>query len=182
MRKIDSIRYLKLCGLNTTEAEEFTADQMENMMGYATLLKEKYGYFNLRTDQPKNCDKISMNNPFFSNCSIEQLKHIVSEMGKSKTYIIHQPIDDSRLICNGTCFLNKTKTMYVEFNLKDKTTHREAMRKTQNLQQVTIGCGHYDPVLDSIRTDLIKNKIYGIVEFSVMENGERIYWQIRESH
>ena len=99
MRKIDSLRFIRLCGLYTPEAEEFTHEQMDNMISYAKSLQEKYGNFNLRTDSPKGSDKISMNHPFVKFCSIEKLKEIVAQNKEKLSYIIHQPIDDTKIIC-----------------------------------------------------------------------------------
>ena len=182
MRKIDSINFVRLCGLYSPEAEEFTSEQTESMLRYAESLKEKYGAFNLRTDFPKNSEKKSMNLPFFKNCTFEQLKKIVEENKEVITYIIHQPIDDSRLICNGAGYLNPNKIFFAEINKTDKTTQREAMKIAHHLEQKIIGCGDNDEVLEKIRRDLIKNRIMGIVEFSVFEDGTPVYWQIRNKH
>lgn len=182
MRKIDSLRFIRLCGLYTPEAEEFTHEQMESMLSYAKSLQEKYGNFNLRTDSPKGSDEISMNRPFVKFCSIEQLKELVAKHAGKISYIIHQPIDDNKIICNGAGFLDGNKIFFAEVNFTDKTTQRDAMKKSENLRQVIIGCGHRDLSLERIRKDLIKNKIGGIVEFSVFEDGTPVYWQVRDKH
>lgn len=182
MRKIDSLRFIRLCGLYTPEAEEFTYEQMEEMLRYAQSLKDKYGNFNLRTDSPKGSDNISMNLPFVKHCTIEQLRRIIEENKNDISYVIHQPIDDSKVICNGAGFLDGTKNFYAEVNMTDRTTQREAMKIAHHLEQKVIGCGYRNLTLEEVRKDLIKNKISGIVEFSILEDGTRVYWQIRDKY
>lgn len=182
MRKIDSLRFIRLCGLYTPEAEEFTAEQTDAMIDYAKSLQQKYGNFNLRTDSPKGSDKISMNHPFVKFCSIEQLNETVRQHGNNLSYIIHQPIDDNTIICNGAGFLDGNKIFFAEVNFIDKTTQREAMKNAEHLHQVIVGCGHRDIALEHIRKDLIKHKIGGVVEFSIFEDGTPVYWQVRDKH
>jgi len=182
MRKIDSIRFIRLCGLYTPEAEEFDSAHIVDMVRYAKSIQDRYGNFNLRTDSPKGSDEISMNRPFVKFCGIAQLKEMVEKHGNKLSYIIHQPIDDNAIICNGAGFLDGNKIFFAEVNFTDRTTQREAMKNAEHLSQVIVGCGHHDLALEKVRRDLIKHKIGGIVEFSIFEDGTPVYWQVRDKH
>ena len=136
----------------------------------------------MRTDIQKDSSKVSMNCPFVKFCSLEKVKDIVNKYQESFTYIIHQPIDDNKIMCNGVGYIDNNKNFHSEINNIDKTTLREAMKISHHLEQKIIRSDGKNSMLEEIRKELIKNKIKGIVEFSILDDGTKIYWQIRDKY
>lgn len=178
MRKIDQVNYLRGLGLRTLEVSEFKHSQVADMLNHAQKVKERFGGFNLRTDLAGG-DSANFELPFVKNCDISTLLSIVGEYKDKLTYLIQQPVDDSKLLFNGVLRLCDNH-LIGEVNDKDKTSLREAMRNFRNLKIINEGSDSSNPLFTRIINDLSSRNIdHSWVEVSAFNNGEIVYWQLR---
>jgi len=173
MRKIDSINQLRSFGLRTAEVKEFKHDELSEMTDYACLLMSKHGTFNVRTDTGDGVKNFNL--PFIRNCTIEQLRKLVSDYGSKITYLIHQDIPVGNQLFNGVLRLCDGYVIG-EVNDVDRTSLRSGMKVSKNLKLVCTKGN--DPLFTKIKQDLLKVSADFWVELSAYNDNSLIYWQL----
>jgi hypothetical protein len=156
------------------EANEFRANELNEMIAWADYLTSKYGTFNIRTDLPEG-NKAGMNLPFIMNSDKDKLVRLVNEWGDKITYIIHQHINLNEQLFNATLRLCDDK-LIGELNDIDKTSQRAAMLKATNLKRICTEGNNQ--LLIKIKNDLIKANTDAWFELTALKNNQVIYWQI----